>query len=427
MKTYYLRAARLFCVLTMAGAFTVASRGQSGFRIQEITLPPGQVRLVVTHPLAGSTNFILQSSLLTNGWLNEPGASVRSLGFGRVELLAPRTANTLRFYRTLSVVSAQDTDGDGLPNDVETVLQTNPALLDTDGDGFSDGVEVAFGTDPLNPDSRPSLTSFPRAEFVESQSRATEGISPHRVDIHLDKPFFGLLKYTVSPDSTASAPGDFPPLSGSIAVSGTTASISIPWVDNTNSGSSRLLFLQITNGPADAYARGGRTRHTVVLSDNDSWYGVVLKGKYSERNLRVKLLRAPSGKQVIFAAGGGQDGLPVLRSEPPLNRSSQSEGLIPVGIWPGTMPFDTATRLKIVSPPMPASSDGLFGPGTGLTRTLTLESDPAFYSSHFITNGFYTGTYTEVLRLPGANHLECTNTGTFVLVQDIPAAPVIAQ
>ncbi len=428
MRTLCWAGVRLHFAVAMAGALTVPSHAQSGLRIQEISVSPGGVRLVVTHPLAGSTNFVLQaSSLLTNSWVNEAGATVRSLGFGRVELIAPPTTNAYRFYRTLSLVSTNDTDGDGLPNEIENALLTDRNKIDTDGDGFSDGVEVAFGTDPLNPNSFPSLTSFPRAEFVESISRATEGISPHAVDIRFDKPFFGVLKYTVSAESTANAPADFSPLSGSVVVSGTSASISIPWVDNTNSGATRLLFLQITNGPVDAYARGGRTRHTVVLSDNDSWWSAILKGKYSERNVRIKLLRGPSTSHVIFVAGGGQDGLPVLASEPPNNRSSQSEGVVPTGIWPGTVAFDTATHLKIISPPMPASSDGLFATSTGLTRTLTLESNPAVFATHFITNGFYSGTFTEVLRLPGANYLGCTNTGTFVLVRDIPAAPNIAQ
>ncbi|MBI5489232.1 MAG: VWA domain-containing protein [Deltaproteobacteria bacterium] len=46
-----------------------------------------------------------------------------------------------------------DTDADGLSDDDEAILGTDPTLEDTDGDGFSDGVEHLAGTDPLNPDS----------------------------------------------------------------------------------------------------------------------------------------------------------------------------------------------------------------------------------------------------------------------------------
>ncbi|MEO8425691.1 MAG: hypothetical protein ABI651_01130 [Verrucomicrobiota bacterium] len=46
--------------------------------------------------------------------------------------------------------TAQDTDGDGLPDVVEFVYGTDPNKADTDGDGISDGVEVAQGTNPLD-------------------------------------------------------------------------------------------------------------------------------------------------------------------------------------------------------------------------------------------------------------------------------------
>ncbi|MCX6398708.1 MAG: thrombospondin type 3 repeat-containing protein [Propionibacteriales bacterium] len=44
-----------------------------------------------------------------------------------------------------------DTDGDGLTDEEEATLGTDPALADTDGDGVDDGQEVTDGTDPLNP------------------------------------------------------------------------------------------------------------------------------------------------------------------------------------------------------------------------------------------------------------------------------------
>lgn len=46
-----------------------------------------------------------------------------------------------------------DTDGDGLTDNEEIDLQTSPLQTDTDGDGASDSVEIDFGTDPLDPDS----------------------------------------------------------------------------------------------------------------------------------------------------------------------------------------------------------------------------------------------------------------------------------
>jgi len=58
-----------------------------------------------------------------------------------------------------------DTDGDGLGDGAEVnTYGTNPLLADTDGDGFSDGVEVAAGRNPLDPASHPP--SVPVADPV---------------------------------------------------------------------------------------------------------------------------------------------------------------------------------------------------------------------------------------------------------------------
>lgn len=51
-------------------------------------------------------------------------------------------------------VPAQDTDGDGLVDDLEVALGTDPTDPDTDGDGLLDGEEVsAWATDPLDADT----------------------------------------------------------------------------------------------------------------------------------------------------------------------------------------------------------------------------------------------------------------------------------
>jgi hypothetical protein len=49
---------------------------------------------------------------------------------------------------------AQDTDGDGLTDDVERQIGTNPSYADTDHDGLNDYQEVKIKkTDPLSPDT----------------------------------------------------------------------------------------------------------------------------------------------------------------------------------------------------------------------------------------------------------------------------------
>ena len=45
-----------------------------------------------------------------------------------------------------------DTDGDGISDEEEMLIGTNPTLEDTDGDGLSDGIELANLFDPLDKD-----------------------------------------------------------------------------------------------------------------------------------------------------------------------------------------------------------------------------------------------------------------------------------
>ncbi len=47
---------------------------------------------------------------------------------------------------------SSDYDGDGIPNDIEIALGTDPTNPDTDGDGVLDGIEKERGTDPNNPE-----------------------------------------------------------------------------------------------------------------------------------------------------------------------------------------------------------------------------------------------------------------------------------
>ncbi len=51
------------------------------------------------------------------------------------------------------VCDGLDSDGDGLCDDVENGLGTDPNNPDTDGDGINDGDEITLGTNPQNPDT----------------------------------------------------------------------------------------------------------------------------------------------------------------------------------------------------------------------------------------------------------------------------------
>ncbi len=53
--------------------------------------------------------------------------------------------------KAMPAVLMIDSDGDGLPDDVEKRLGTDPTKADTDGDGYTDAVEIKNGYNPLGP------------------------------------------------------------------------------------------------------------------------------------------------------------------------------------------------------------------------------------------------------------------------------------
>lgn len=60
-----------------------------------------------------------------------------------------------RITDTTLLSSGADEDGDGLDDELETMLGTNPLAADTDGDGWDDYAELVQETDPCDPDDFP--------------------------------------------------------------------------------------------------------------------------------------------------------------------------------------------------------------------------------------------------------------------------------
>ncbi|HFR3626244.1 ArdC-like ssDNA-binding domain-containing protein [Streptococcus suis] len=70
---------------------------------------------------------------------------------------------------------SKDSDGDGLTDELEKAIGTNPHNADTDGDGVSDSQEVAAGTNPLDPNDQTNLSQ--KANQVKSETPNTPELS----------------------------------------------------------------------------------------------------------------------------------------------------------------------------------------------------------------------------------------------------------
>ncbi len=74
---------------------------------------------------------------------------------------------------TTTTWSPTDADGDGLTNDEEAEIGSDPNDPDTDGDGLIDGEEVFLGTDPTNPD-----TDGDGSSDLEEEQAGTSPLDP---------------------------------------------------------------------------------------------------------------------------------------------------------------------------------------------------------------------------------------------------------
>jgi len=130
-------------------------------------------------------------------------------------LVSRGNVNAVLSVSNILIVVNPDIDGDGLTNELETALGTNPSnsdtdgeglndgdefntyqknplLWDSDGDGISDGQEVAAGTDPKSPapvfkvtnverDSSSSVT-LQWSSVTNKLYRINRSLTPSRAD-----------------------------------------------------------------------------------------------------------------------------------------------------------------------------------------------------------------------------------------------------
>ncbi|MCX6878664.1 MAG: hypothetical protein NTW21_33360 [Verrucomicrobia bacterium] len=92
----------------------------------------------------------------------------------------------VKFGFALETTGATDSDGDGLANVNEFLLNTNPTLIDTDGDGRSDGDEVNGGSGPVAIITNPLVADTDGDTLSDGLEVNTYGTNPNVKDTDSD-------------------------------------------------------------------------------------------------------------------------------------------------------------------------------------------------------------------------------------------------
>lgn len=151
-KTAYDGIFQLLAGLSADESLAVNTSSQPGlakplyFRL--INFTTGEGRYDRLNSLGGFDNLILiPNTFYELDYVDPDTLSVARTFFRASAMNGGRTSLP---HAQLQKSQGVDTDGDGIPDEVEAVIGTNPNKVDTDGDGIGDGAELQQGTDPLD-------------------------------------------------------------------------------------------------------------------------------------------------------------------------------------------------------------------------------------------------------------------------------------
>jgi hypothetical protein len=300
---------------------------------------PGQVSLNFANPGSGVTDYALELAPALApafDWFHDTNAVLRPIGGGLYEFLTPPPLAP-GFYRVV---------------------------------GFAGGQPVTANF------------TIPSQELEESDGSV-------RLKLQFSAPFHGMVNYALG--GTA-GPGDVQPLSGSLLVNGTTATIVITLNDNTTIG--QLKYLTLTLQPGAGFQLGARIQSTLTILENDAeWQGSFVT-ENSTLGFVLKLLRNAGGYTASLKGDG--------------------PGFFATNELPAAVAF---TRdyfdASVANIPMPASSTLLNLP-MNLTLSLSAQNGPTNQS---VGATQIQGLGTLVTQVPDKPFLNTTSQGAFLLLR----------
>ena len=373
----------------------------------------------------GYAQYIVESivdlSGLVSTWDEVQEASIEALGNSAFSATFPYSESDREFFRIVGIGTAGDADGDGLNTAEEALLGTDPNDPDSDDDGYSDGLEADLGTDPLDAEDTPPFSSQPSIQFAASNTVANEGDGEITLDLLIDPAYDGRVQIEISVMTNAEDGGgaDFAIARSSVAVSGTTGSVTVGLVDDIEIENIESIIIDIVEDGTGNYKLGSVNQHIITVIDNDGYWTAVLRMDKREYQFRMQLLRENDNTTGTIISS--------LDSDSELGR--QGSGSIPEGEWPLSVNWlDESFEAESVAIPMESN---LLFEGV-LNRIITFSAfpldDPENPDAPYIVeNAIIGGKATDALVSadPDFSFYNLEREGVFFLVKDAPVTEAI--
>jgi hypothetical protein len=272
------------------------------------------------------------------------------------------------------------------------------AEVDITADGVVDARDLACFHSNCNPVS---------VEFVLGTSEIGEGAGLVQLELTLSRSAFCTLNYSI--DGPATPSSDYATPTGTVALSGTTASIPITILDDSSLDEEfESLIVSINTGTC--YRPGSQSVHTLHLLDNDRvWFGTL------EAQLLGSNPPAASGDLLGFRINVVQ-----TNGTSTVTLISDGAGTLPPGSWPAIAFSHGLSSFSMEIAPV-AVTDSTTSFAAALSRSFSFGASDDTPGEE-VQLGLVRGNYTETITPtdPASGHLATTVVGRFSLLQSTP-------
>jgi len=169
---------------SVSAVLTVAKASRTLSSFADINKTTTDAPFTLTAPISSAGTGAITYSSSNTAVATVSGSTVTPVGIGTTTITATQAADAnylaASITATLTVILG-DSDGDGVPDDVEVREGTDPnnpsSVKDSDGDGVPDFVEIGNGTNPNSPSDAIDSDGDGLSDYYEARNTAPTNIT----------------------------------------------------------------------------------------------------------------------------------------------------------------------------------------------------------------------------------------------------------